>query len=72
MINSLFPSVAWRTLATVASFLSSPAVRRLRVGEETAGAGREAERRYEPLHGNSNASSLPHQDHPLLIAGFIF
>jgi hypothetical protein len=48
MINSLFPSVAWRSLATVASFLSSPAARRLRGGEETAGAGKEAERRYEP------------------------
>jgi len=53
MINSLFPSVAWRPLATVASFLSSPAARRLRVGEETAGAGKEAERRYEPPTGKS-------------------
>jgi hypothetical protein len=24
------------------------------------------------LHGNPNVSSLPNQDHPLLIAGFIF
>jgi hypothetical protein len=40
-------------------FLSGPAARRLRVGEATPGAGKEAERRYKQQHpGTMHLSGL--------------